>query len=75
MHDVRPGLRSLHGQDDLRPEAPCAAASSRSTAVKCAVEKALECKKKNEKKTIVFNLSGHGILDVGGYQKFLEGKM
>ncbi|MGB9577220.1 MAG: hypothetical protein ACP5IG_00685 [Candidatus Micrarchaeia archaeon] len=43
--------------------------------MKCAVEKALECKKKNEKKTIVFNLSGHGILDVGGYQKFLEGKM
>jgi tryptophan synthase beta chain len=42
--------------------------------VKCAVEKALECKKKNEKKTIVFNLSGHGILDVGGYQKFLEAR-
>jgi tryptophan synthase beta chain len=44
-------------------------------AVKAAIDKALECKKKNEAKTIVFNLSGHGLLDLGGYQQYLDGKL
>jgi tryptophan synthase beta chain len=46
-----------------------------SHAIKAAIDKALECKRKNEKKTIVFNLSGHGLLDLGGYQQYLEGKI
>ncbi|VVC02184.1 Tryptophan synthase beta chain 2 [uncultured archaeon] len=44
-------------------------------AVKAAIDKALECKQKNEAKTIVFNLSGHGLLDLGGYAKYFEGKI
>ncbi len=44
-------------------------------AIKAAIDEALECRKKNEAKTIVFNLSGHGLLDLDGYQKFLEGKL
>jgi tryptophan synthase beta chain len=44
-------------------------------AIKAAIDVALECKKKNEVKTIVFNLSGHGLLDLGGYQQYLEGKL
>jgi tryptophan synthase beta chain len=44
-------------------------------AIKAAIDKAIECRKKDEAKTIVFNLSGHGLLDLGGYQKYVEGKL
>jgi tryptophan synthase beta chain len=46
-----------------------------SHAIKATIDKALECKKKNEEKVIVFNLSGNGLLDLGSYQKYLEGKI
>ncbi len=46
-----------------------------SHAIKAAVDLALEAKKKNEKKIIAFNFSGHGLLDLGGYQQYLDGKM
>jgi len=46
-----------------------------SHAIKAAVDLALEAKKKNEKKVIALNFSGHGLLDLGGYQQFLDGKM
>lgn len=51
------------------------AAPESSHAIKAAIDKAIECKKKNEAKTIVFNLSGHGLLDLGGYQQHLEEKI
>ena len=38
-----------------------------SHAIKATIEKALECKKTGEEKTILFNLSGHGLLDLQGY--------
>ena len=44
-------------------------------AIKAAIDKALECKRKNAAKTILFNLSGHGLLDLGGYQSYMEGKL
>jgi tryptophan synthase beta chain len=44
-------------------------------AIKAAIDLALEAKAKNEKKTIVFNLSGHGLLDLGGYEKFISGTL
>jgi len=46
-----------------------------SHAIKAAIDLALEAKKKNEKKIIALNFSGHGLLDLGGYQQFLDGKM
>jgi tryptophan synthase beta chain len=46
-----------------------------SHAIKAAVDLALEAKRKNEKKIIAFNFSGHGLLDMGGYQQYLDGKM
>jgi tryptophan synthase beta chain len=46
-----------------------------SHAIKAAIDKAMEAKKKNEEKVIVFNLSGHGLLDMGGYGKYLHGEM
>lgn len=44
-------------------------------AVKAVIDLALELRKKNEKKVILFNLSGHGLLDLSGYQEYLEGKL
>ncbi|MCX6658736.1 MAG: TrpB-like pyridoxal phosphate-dependent enzyme [Euryarchaeota archaeon] len=46
-----------------------------SHAIKAVVDLALEAKKKNEKKIIAMNFSGHGLLDLGGYQQYLDGKM
>ncbi len=44
-------------------------------AIKCAIDKALECRKLGEEKTILFNLSGHGHFDMGAYDGFFSGKM
>jgi len=46
-----------------------------SHAIKAAIDVALDAKKKNEKKIIAFNFSGHGLLDLGGYQQYLDGNM
>ncbi len=46
-----------------------------SHAIKAAIDKALEAKKKNEEKIIVFNLSGHGLLDMVGYGKYIHGEL
>lgn len=46
-----------------------------SHAIAAVIKEALECKKRNESKTILFNLSGHGFLDLGSYQMYLEGKL
>lgn len=44
-------------------------------AIASAINIARECKAKGEKKIILFNLSGHGLLDLSGYGEFLEGRM
>ncbi|MEM4672231.1 MAG: TrpB-like pyridoxal phosphate-dependent enzyme [Sulfolobales archaeon] len=44
-------------------------------AVKAVIDIALEAKRKNEKIVILFNLSGHGLLDLQGYKEYLEGSM
>jgi len=44
-------------------------------AVKAVIDEAVRCKETKQKKTILFNFSGHGLLDLGGYETFLKGKM
>ncbi|AMM54594.1 TrpB-like pyridoxal phosphate-dependent enzyme [Pyrococcus kukulkanii] len=44
-------------------------------AVKAAIDKALEAKKEGKEIVILFNLSGHGLLDLKGYEDFLDGKL
>ena len=39
--------------------------------VACAIDEAIKCKENNEKKTILFNISGHGFLDMDGYAEKL----
>ena len=44
-------------------------------AVKAAIDEAIKARKEGEEKVILFNLSGHGLLDLKGYQDYLEGKL
>ena len=44
-------------------------------AVKGAIDAALECKKKGESKTILFNLCGHGHFDMSAYDDYFTGKL
>jgi len=44
-------------------------------AIKVAIDEAKKCKETGEEKTIVFNLSGHGLLDLTGYESYLSGDL
>ena len=44
-------------------------------AIKAAIDIALEAKEKNESRSIVFNLSGHGHFDMTAYQALMEGTL
>ena len=44
-------------------------------AVRGAIDEALRCKSEGKRKTIVFNLCGHGHLDLSAYEAFLAGKL
>jgi tryptophan synthase beta chain len=46
-----------------------------SHAIKAAIDLALEAKAKNEEKIIALNFSGHGLLDLAGYQQYLDGTL
>ncbi|MFQ6092064.1 MAG: TrpB-like pyridoxal phosphate-dependent enzyme [bacterium] len=39
--------------------------------IACAIDEALKCKERDEKKVIAFNISGHGFMDMEGYGKVL----
>ncbi len=44
-------------------------------AIKAVFDEAEKCKQSGEKKTILFNLSGHGHFDMTAYQDFMAGKL
>ena len=44
-------------------------------ALSVAIDLAKKCKANNEKKIILFNMSGHGLLDLGGYAEYLAGTL
>ncbi|HHV62603.1 MAG TPA: TrpB-like pyridoxal phosphate-dependent enzyme [Firmicutes bacterium] len=46
-----------------------------SHAIKAVIEEARRCKEAGEAKTILFNLSGHGLLDLGAYDSYFAGKL
>jgi len=46
-----------------------------SHAIKGAIDEAIRCREEGTSKTILFNLSGHGLLDLQGYDDFLSGKL
>ena len=43
--------------------------------MKAAIDEALDAKEKGDDRVIVFNLSGHGYLDLSAYDAFLAGKL
>ena len=44
-------------------------------AIRAAVDEALDAKSKDEKRVILFNLSGHGNFDMAAYQAYLSGQL
>ncbi len=46
-----------------------------SHALKCAIDEALKCKESGESRDILFNLSGHGLLDLKGYEEYMAGNL
>ena len=46
-----------------------------SHAIACVIEEAQKAKEEGKEKVILFNYSGHGLMDLTGYEKFLSGKL
>lgn len=46
-----------------------------SHAVACTIDEARRAKEEGREKVIVFNLSGHGMLDLGSYEKYFAGEL
>lgn len=46
-----------------------------SHAIACVIDEAIKAKKEHKEKVILFNYSGHGLMDLTGYEKFLLGKL
>jgi len=46
-----------------------------SHAIACVIDEALKAKEEGKEKVILFNYSGHGLMDLTGYEKFLTGTL
>ncbi len=44
-------------------------------AIRAAIDEALDAKAKGEKRVILFNLSGHGLLDMASYDAYNQGRL
>ncbi|MBU1777088.1 MAG: pyridoxal-phosphate dependent enzyme, partial [Gammaproteobacteria bacterium] len=44
-------------------------------AIRACIDEALRCKQSGEKKTLFFNLSGHGHFDMAAYDKYFAGEL
>jgi tryptophan synthase beta chain len=44
-------------------------------AISMVIDEAIKCREENQKRVIVFNLSGNGLLDLAAYDTYLSGKM
>lgn len=46
-----------------------------SHAIAATIRRALECKESGEQKVLVFNLTGHGLMDMSAYDQYLQGNL
>lgn len=46
-----------------------------SHAIRAAIDEALDAKEKGEERVILFNLSGHGLLDLSAYDAYHQGQL
>ncbi len=44
-------------------------------AIKATIDIATKCREKNEEKVILFNFSGHGLLDLKAYEDYMNGTL
>jgi predicted alternative tryptophan synthase beta-subunit len=44
-------------------------------AIVTVIDEAIQCREEGKAKTILFNLSGHGYLDLAAYENYLSGKL
>jgi len=44
-------------------------------AIKAAIDEALRAKEEGKERVILFNLSGHGLLDLGAYDRYFAGEL
>jgi tryptophan synthase beta chain len=44
-------------------------------AIKAVIDEAIKCREAKEQKTLFFNMSGHGLLDLAAYEDYLSGKL
>jgi len=44
-------------------------------AIRAAMDEALEAKQEGKERVILFNHSGHGLLDLGAYDAYLSGRL
>jgi tryptophan synthase beta chain len=44
-------------------------------AIRCTIDEALRAREEGRKTVILFNLSGHGLMDLAAYEKYLSGQM
>ena len=44
-------------------------------AIAATIDEALKCKESGESKVLLFNLSGHGLVDMSAYDQFLAGNI
>ena len=44
-------------------------------AIRSAIDEALEAKEQGDERVILFNLSGHGFLDLGSYERYFAGEL
>ena len=66
----------LRGRDDSGP-APRASSRAPETshAIAGVIQEAKKAKEEGKEKVILFNYSGHGLMDLSGYDAFLSGKL
>jgi tryptophan synthase beta chain len=57
-----------------RTEGPVPAPET-SHAIACVIDEAVKAREEGREKTILFSYSGHGLLDLGGYEKYLAGEL
>ncbi|HPY76864.1 MAG TPA: hypothetical protein PLQ45_03375, partial [Anaerohalosphaeraceae bacterium] len=46
-----------------------------SHAIACAIQQAKKAKEEGKQKVILFNYSGHGLMDLSGYDAYMSGKL
>jgi tryptophan synthase beta chain len=46
-----------------------------SHAIAATIEEAIKAKEEGKEKVILFNYSGHGLMDLVGYDKYIDGKL